>query len=243
MVPSITELLFELGLNTEVVGITKFCIRPPEWHSSKTRIGGTKEVDLDKLLLLRPNLVIANREENVRQEVEIIAQHVPVWLTDVSTTEEALNMISDIGNICHKKLKAATLIAGINQQLAQLKRKHFEPIPVAYLIWRKPYMTVGGDTYINDLLIKAGFVNVYNSECRYPITDQEGLKKSGAKLVLLSSEPYPFKTQHQLELETILPGIPSLLVDGEMFSWYGSRLKHFANYAINLRSSLKCRER
>jgi ABC-type Fe3+-hydroxamate transport system substrate-binding protein len=234
LVPSQTELLFDLGLDTEVVGITKFCVHPDQWFRSKTRIGGTKQIHLDKVYALSPDLIIANKEENLLTDVEALQNFAPVWTSDIQTITQALHMIDDLGAITNRSKAAASLIQKITADLLAINKKKPATIPVAYLIWKDPYMTVGGDTFINHMLEIAGFQNVFRQARRYPEISIDELAGCGAKLVLLSSEPYPFAQKHIDALEASLPNIKCLLVDGEMFSWYGSRMQHFNAYLHRL---------
>lgn len=242
LVPSITELLYDLGLSAEVTGITKFCIHPDEWFRTKTRIGGTKNVHIEKVKALQPTLIIANKEENVKEQVEALQEIAPVHVTDVSNLEDALNMIETIGELVHRQEQAASMVQSINQsflELEQLRAKASYPTTRAcYLIWRQPYMTVGSDTMIHDLMQRCGWVNVFGYQKRYPEMDVEQIKQAGCELLLLSSEPYPFQQKHIDELQQELPDTKILLVDGEMFSWYGSRLQHAPAYFSNLIASL-----
>ncbi|MFN7325504.1 MAG: helical backbone metal receptor [Chitinophagales bacterium] len=224
LVPSQTELLYDLGLDREVVGITKFCIHPQQWYRSKTRVGGTKTVDVERVLSLHPNWVIANKEENVREQVEAISRHCSVYVSDIKTLEDAYNMMVDVGKITGKVDRAMDLVDRI--------RCGFEGYPlvgshaerVLYVIWRKPWMAAGGDTFIHSLISRCGWQNILADQLRYPEFTAEQLKKWNPDRILLSSEPYPFKERHVEEFRRLCPEARIQLVDGEMFSWYGSRL-------------------
>lgn len=228
LVPSITELLFSLGLNEEVVGITKFCVHPKEWFQFKVRIGGTKNLNIEKIKSLQPTLIIANKEENVKEQVEGLAKDFNVLLTDVNNYEEALQMIEQVGNAVGKGFEAKELISEIKNHFLQLKPVYKKT--ATYLIWQNPYMAVGGDTFISDMMRRAGFENVFENRDRYPEISLEEIRKLNPKFVLLSSEPYPFKQKHADELRQQLPDSKIILVDGEMFSWYGSRMLLAAHY-------------
>ncbi len=237
LVPSQTELLHSLGLVAETVGITKFCIHPEEWFRSKPRVGGTKTVDLAKVKALNPTLIIANKEENVKEQVEALAAEFPVWLTDVNDLIGALQMIADVGH-----LTGTTTAAGELQAQIQLAFATLQPaagIKTAYLIWRKPYMAAGGDTFIDGMLQHCGFENLLSHLPRYPAVTTEMLRSLGCELLLLSSEPYPFKEPHINELQAQLPGTQIVLVDGELFSWYGSRLLHSPAYFTQLLKTIQ----
>lgn len=233
LVPSQTELLFDLGLEQEVVGITKFCIHPASWHQAKVRVGGTKQVDLPLVRNLQPDLIIANKEENVREQVQELERTCPVWTSDVSDLQGALNMIRTLGQITRKQNTADDLIETLQQAFADL------PTPTTkrralYLIWREPWMTVGGDTFIHDMLERAGFANCFAGQNRYPVIDDAQIQKAGPEVVLLSSEPYPFREKHLSELSALLPGVAIHLVNGEPFSWYGSRMRLSPDYFRSL---------
>lgn len=238
LVPSQTELLHYLGLENEVVGITKFCVHPTEWFRNKARIGGTKNVNFEAVKALQPDIIIANKEENVKEQIEALEAIAPVWVSDVNNLEEALAMIKAIGKITNTSLKAEKLIEEVVTRFNQLQTPNPKP-KTAYLIWRKPYMTVGGDTYINNMLQYAGFDNVFTNEKRYPAITIEQLVEAQCDLLFLSSEPYPFKQAHISELQEALPNTKILLVDGEMFSWYGSRLLEAADYFKNLQEIIR----
>ncbi|SHG13846.1 substrate-binding protein [Cnuella takakiae] len=233
LVPSQTELLHSIGLDAEVIGITKFCVHPNAWFHSKQRIGGTKDIKMDLIKSLDPDLVIANKEENVREQVTALWQDVPVYVSDVAGLDDALSMVADIGVLTGKEAAAQELSNNIKIGFQSLLPT--APVKVAYLIWRAPYMTIGGDTFIHQMLAHAGFEQVFANRRRYPVVSIDELRNSGCQLVLLSSEPYPFREKHMQELAELLPGIPSLLVDGELFSWFGSRLLHAPAYYARLR--------
>ena len=228
LVPSLTELIHYLGLEDETIAITKFCIHPAHWFKSKIKIGGTKNLNVEKIICLRPDLVIANKEENVKEEIEKLALYLPVWLTEVNNLADAYTMITDIGNVTYRSAEAEKLNEAIKFEFDTLYK--CSNIPVCYLIWNDPLMTIGGDTFIHDMLEKTGLKNVFGSQKRYPEITMTQIKDSDCKLVLLSSEPYPFTDTHVAMFSELLPGIKVKLVDGEMFSWYGNRLLKSANY-------------
>ena len=224
LVPSQTELLYHLGLDDEVVGITKFCVHPQTWFRTKTRIGGTKNIDIEKIKALQPDLVIANKEENVKEQIEALQQFTSVYVSDISTLADAKQMIIQVGELVTKKEEAKQLAETIEQKFALLQNIHQATIPAAYLIWSNPFMAAGGDTFINNMMEYCCFENIFQNKNRYPEINVEHLNENGCKLLLLSSEPFPFKQKHVEALQPLLPNTKILLVDGEMFSWYGSRL-------------------
>ncbi len=236
IVPSQTELLFDLGLDAAIIGITKYCIHPGEKVKQKIKIGGTKELDINLIKSLKPDLIIGNKEENERSPVEELMQHFPVWMSDISDLESALDMVSKVGEITDCATHAQDLITRITQQFNKLTIKpsnHLSIKPsqnrVAYFIWRKPYMVAGKGTFIDDMLKKCGLINVFEAE-RYPEITSVQLQTVNPDFVLLSSEPYPFKEKHIHEFQALLPNATIKVVDGEMFSWYGSRLLQAPDY-------------
>ncbi|MGB4844937.1 MAG: helical backbone metal receptor [Ferruginibacter sp.] len=237
LVPSQTELLHYFNLENETAGITRFCIHPQGWFKAKTRIGGTKTINLNTVKQLQPDLIIANKEENVKEQIEQLAADYPIWLTDVNNLEDALQMIEDIGLLTGKDEQAQTLVSQIKSVFYNIPVFQ-NKINTAYLIWRKPYMTVGGNTFIHDMLMRCGFTNIFSEKKRYPQIDIKELQAANCKLLLLSSEPYPFTQKHIDEMSARLPQTKIILVDGEMFSWYGSRLLLSAAYFTKLIYSL-----
>ena len=235
LVPSITELLYTLQLDEQVTGITKFCVHPNNWFRKKTRVGGTKAIKSSVIHELQPDLIIANKEENVKEQVEELAKHYPVWVTDVNNLADSLEMIGQIGTITGTPDRATSLISEINSAFTQLQTKNNKP-QTGYLIWRNPYMTIGNDTFIHDMLGRCGFKNIFANSTRYPTIDTWQLAQ--CELLLLSSEPYPFQQKHIDELQAELPNTRIILVDGEMFSWYGSRLLHAPAYFTSLLQQL-----
>ncbi|RYY88267.1 MAG: cobalamin-binding protein [Chitinophagaceae bacterium] len=236
LVPSQTELLHALGLDNEVAGITKFCIHPDNWFRSKPRVGGTKTVHIERVLALRPDLVIANKEENVQAQVEELAREVPTWASDISNLAEALEAIRSIGALTHRVAKAEAIAHEIEAGFMGLQPIKQDRPRCGYLIWKEPYMSVGCDTFIHDMLQQLGVVNAFADRSRYPEVTLEDLR--ACELVLLSSEPYPFAQKHIDELQQQLPDARILLVDGELFSWYGSRLLQSPAYFRQLRSEI-----
>jgi len=234
LVPSQSELLWYLGLQKELVGITKFCVHPSEMFQSVKRIGGTKTVKFEEILKLKPDLIIANKEENQQEQIEELCKHYPVYISDIYNVNDALQMIKQVGLITDRKNKSEELVSNIKERYNLFKAKNSEEKTkkrVAYLIWKNPYMAAGSATFITNMLHECGFTNVFgNHKNRYPEIEIEDLKKKNLDFVFLSSEPYPFKEKHIQELQLHLPSTRIILVDGEMFSWYGSRLLYAFDY-------------
>lgn len=232
LVPSQTELLFDLGLDPEVLGITRFCVHPSHWYTGKPRVGGTKSLNTEKIHDLKPDLIIANREENMKDQIEELAQHYSVWVTDVATIDDANKMILDLGILTGKSGQSKRLVDEISDVFDnwQKSRMPAKKPSIAYLIWRDPYMTVGGDTFIHHMLELAGYENVFSKKLRYPECSLNDLQQSGCDIIMLSSEPYHFTEKHIRELSDLLPDKKIILVDGEIFSWYGSRMRVAPSY-------------
>ena len=234
LVPSQTELLHSLGLESEVIGITKFCIYPNEWFRSKQRVGGTKTVNINLIRSLQPDIIFANKEENVKEQIDALREICPVYVSDICTLSDALKMIADVGKLTGKETAAANMSAQIFGDFQQLRPD--TTYNTAYLIWQEPYMVAGGDTFISDMMYYAGFRNIYQQHSRYPETTIKQLQAMNCELLLLSSEPFPFEQKHIDILQPLLPNTKILLADGEMFSWYGSRLMKAAAYFRELKS-------
>jgi len=233
LVPSQTEFLFELGLEDAVVGITKFCVHPQKWFRNKTKVGGTKQVNIEIIRKLEPDLVIANKEENIKSQVEELENECPVWISDVNNLNSAYQMMEQIGCLTNTATIAKEIIAAIKEEFRSLPDIKLQ-LKTCYLIWQKPYMTIGGDSFIHSILQTAGLENVFKDYSRYPEISVLQLQSLQPDLLLLSSEPFPFRQKHIDELQPFFPKTEILLVDGELFSWYGSRLRFTPRYLSNL---------
>jgi ABC-type Fe3+-hydroxamate transport system substrate-binding protein len=206
VVPSQTELLHYLGLENEVIAITKFCIHPYQWFRTKIRIGGTKRLNLEKIKELNPDLILAHKEENNKKEIEELVNHFPVWISDIDGLDSAYWMIKEIGQIVGKEKRAEELLTDIRASFAHYNNRNIFSKPgTAYLIWKDPYMTIGGDTFIHHMLEYAGFKNIFSYKTRYPEIKISDLTTATCQVLLLSSEPYPFQQKHIDELQSLLP--------------------------------------
>ncbi|MFN3403013.1 MAG: ABC transporter substrate-binding protein [Cytophagaceae bacterium] len=227
LVPSITELLFDLTSENRIAAVTDYCVHPASKVLSIPKVGGTKKIDVSYIRNLKPDFVIASKEENIKSQVEEIQTFCPVWVSDVQNLDSAISMIRELGIILEEHENASGIIEKVQFQLDKFTPP--DKIRTLYMIWRKPYMTVGKDTFIHDIMTRVGLVNVMGSN-RYPVVSSEQISLLSPDLILLSSEPYPFKEHHMAELSKLCPHAAVLLVDGEIFSWYGSRLFHSARY-------------
>jgi ABC-type Fe3+-hydroxamate transport system substrate-binding protein len=228
LVPSQTELLYDLGLEERVVGITKFCVHPKKWFEAKKRVGGTKNLNNEIIKSLQPDLIIANKEENVKTQIASVEAYCPVFTTHVFDLQSAIKMIHDVGIITQTHETAEALSATILEKFITLSFGHSSR--ALYLIWRKPYMAAGRDTFISEMMKYAGFVNCMAQKDRYPEVSVQDIIDLNPDIILLSSEPYPFTEIHIDEIRSILPTARIILVNGEYFSWYGSRLLQSPSY-------------
>lgn len=226
LVPSQTELLFDLGLSDEVIGITKFCIHPAAWFRVKQRVGGTKQLNIELIRSLNPDFIIGNKEENTKEDIEALEKEFPVWMSDISTFDDALNMIDVLGDIVNRKDEAELLVEEITEAFAPLENLGQQKT-FLYFIWDEPAFLTGKNTFIDSMLTKIGYINACELE-RYPaLTDCPNVQPD---VVFLSSEPYPFKENHRQKFQEMFPKADIRMIDGEMCSWYGSRMKLAASY-------------
>ena len=241
LVPSLTEYLWALGLTEEVVGITKFCVHPKDWYENKTRVGGTKQLNISKIKQLEPELIIANKEENTKEAIEQLQKEFEVVLTDILDIEGALEALSTIGKAVDKEQQAQQLIAEIKVRFSQQKGL-FKGQTFLYFIWKDPYFLVGKDTYIHSFLSHFGLKNACALE-RYPsLEDWKNHVATADKAptyIFLSSEPYPFESKHIEQVQVLFPASQIILIDGEMCSWYGSRMLEAAAYMQQLAQMIK----
>ena len=240
LVPSITELLCELGLAGELVGRTGFCIHPRATVEAIPKIGGTKDVNIEKIRKLAPTHLVVNIDENEKPTVDTLAQFVPhIVVTHPVKPGDNLALARLMGGIFGAEAAAERWCAAFEQEYAALRA--LPPAPprtVLYCIWQDPWMSVSKDTYIAAMLAEIGWRVPALGEARYPRFDWSPQLVDGLDAVLLSTEPYRFTEAHADALEKQL-GIPVLLVDGEMMSWYGSRALAGLRYLRELRGMLE----
>lgn len=231
IVPSQTELLYHWKLKYRLVGQTIFCIKPEKEFKKAVKVGGTKKLQIDKIKELKPDLIIGNKEENEKSQIEELEKHFPVWMSDINCIDDALDMFVKLGVVLGRMEKAAKLDHNVRKGLSQLKQVNKSAI---YLIWQNPFMAVSNNTFIDDVMKHVGIRNcLEGEESRYPELSIEEIQEINPDLLLLSSEPYPFKEEHKLELQSKLPDTEIKLVDGEIFSWYGSKMLEWESYFKN----------
>lgn len=254
--PSQTELLFDLGLDQQMVGVTRFCLHPAEKVKNKAVVGGTKTLNLARIHELKPDFILANKEENTREQIEELQRQYPVHVTEMQTVADALAMIRDVGKRVGRRPEAERMAEQIEEGFRSLEFQILNPsdadlksalssaakpvvdLSVAYFIWRKPWMVAANQTFIHSMLEMAGFRNAFADRNRYPEITETDLRAARPDLIFLSSEPYPFAEKHRAELRQICPTARVELVDGELFSWYGSRMVKAAEYIRHLRKKL-----
>lgn len=242
LVPSLTELLCDLGLAGNLVGRSGFCIHPHEIVQRIPRMGGTKDADIEKIRAAAPTHLVVNIDENRREQVEALARFVPhVVVTHPLVPEDNLALFRLLGGIFHREAGAAKLADDFRAAHEELRRA-VETLPrerVLYLIWKDPWMTVSRETYISAMLAAAGWDTLPEaSEARYPEVGAVPPGLTFADRILLATEPYRFTERHLAEAE-IRFGAPAQLIDGEMVSWYGSRAIAGLRYLARLRQTAR----
>jgi iron complex transport system substrate-binding protein len=237
LAPGITDTLYSLGLEKETVGRTRYCIHPRNKVEQAMTVGGTKEIHLDKIRALKPNLILAEKEENTKEIVELLEKEFPVYVAEVDSVQTSYKMITDLGTLTNRKLDAEQLLFTIQSGFKALPT--FQGKRVAYVIWRKPYMVAGNNTYISSLLTKLGFENAFSTyEGRYPAVTEEDFQNAKLDYLFLATEPFPFKDKHITEMSAFLPDVTPVILDGEMF-WYGPRMVEAAHYFKEIFATLE----
>ncbi|MFC1563287.1 ABC transporter substrate-binding protein [candidate division KSB1 bacterium] len=241
---SITETLFEIGAGERVIGRTNYCIKPAPVIEEVQKIGGPKNPDIDLILSLKPDLLIANVEENEKKDIDILERSgVPVFVTYPKTITDSIELIKTLGMITDTEAEAGELYnkaINIAEEIKQKTESSANPPSIVYLIWRKPFMTINSDTYINNLIEFCGVLNVFaDRNERYPEISLEDIMQSRPEIIFFPSEPYPYKKIHTEEFMHLsdIPAVRNnrlLLVDGEMFSWYGYRMIHGLKYIYSI---------
>lgn len=238
LVPSQSEYLWDLGLDDRLVGITKFCVHPDVMFKKVKRLGGTKDLNIPAIRALKPDLIIGNKEENDKTQIETLANEFPVWMSDINTLSDAFAMMRTLARLLDKKEEGKELIKESKRALQACKNSFLKK-RVAYFIWRNPYLFAGKNTFIHEMLVHCGLSNTLADRSRYPELSLSALARLNPDYCFLSSEPYPFQQKHVVEIQRVLPHTKVILVDGEIFSWYGSRLRHVGDYINELTTKLQ----
>lgn len=232
LVPSQTELLVDLGLTDHIVGLTKFCVHPNDLRTKKTIVGGTKTIKLEKVLALNPDIILCNKEENTFKLVKDLETIAPVHVSDIYTLDDSFELIRMYGEIFDVNRTADKLVKDIQRSRNRFKAivKETKPCKVAYFIWKNPFMVAAKNTFIDVMLNEAGYENVFANTTRYPEIELDNTALQTADMIFLSSEPFPFKDEHLNYFKNLFRDKKVFIVDGEMFSWYGSRLRFAYDY-------------
>ncbi|TCI85558.1 ABC transporter substrate-binding protein [Tenacibaculum sp. M341] len=233
LVPSLTELLFDLGLEEQIVGLTKFCIHPYHLKQTKTIVGGTKKIKLDVIKDLKPDIILCNKEENTEEIVNSCNEISIVHVSNIFTLDDVFELIEQYGLIFSCRTEASKIYQKLKFKINDFKNfvNSYDSKTVAYFIWRNPWMAAGNNTFINHLLELNKFDNIYKNKERYPEIQLKKIRLEGdPEIVFLSSEPYPFKEEHAFEVGRCTHHAKTVFVDGELFSWYGSRLLKSFDY-------------
>lgn len=241
LVPSLTELLVDLGLEENIVGITKFCVHPKHIRKKATVVGGTKNVHFDKIERLQPEIILCNKEENTKEIMVACNKIAPVHISDIYTIDDTLDIILSYGKIFDVEDASKKIVKAIVEKRTSFlkKIKDTKKLNIAYFIWKKPWMVAANQTFINHLLELNNFKNIFDEKIRYPeITLAELQNVENLDCIFLSSEPYPFKERDVKDLQQKSIHQQIKIVDGEYFSWYGSRLLKAFDYFLELRKEL-----
>ena len=233
LIPSVTEILFSLEAGDRVAGVTKFCSEPADGVKTKAKVGGPKNPRRDIILGLATDLVVASVEENHRADVEALrAAGVPVFVTFPRTVREGIQLIRDLGVLAGNPERAEFIATSCEEAVAAVERVNGGQARVRVFcpIWRRPYMTINADTYVDSVLRTCGGENIFRDRPeRYPTVSLTEVAALRPDIVLLPDEPFPFGRNH-LEDFRGLPDVPAIctghlrFVDGKILSWYGPRI-------------------
>lgn len=232
LVPSQTEFLYAINAGQQVVGVTKFCVLPEDAKSSARVVGGTKNIHSDIIEELDPDLILANKEENDKDQILALAEKYPVWTSDVADLQAATDMMQQVGKLTGHYQRALEISIEVNRLFINMQT--VIPRRVLYFIWRDPYMVAGKGTFIHHILTRSGMVNAARAKTRYPTLNTAEIRRMKPDLILLSSEPFPFKEKHLDEFRQLVPEAEIRIVDGQKFSWYGSHLLQVPEYLEKL---------
>ncbi len=243
LVPSITETLFTFGVGDNVVGITGFCTEPARQVASKAKVGGTKTLDIKSVLELKPDLVIANAEENRQEDIrQLLAAGQRVFVTFPRTVAAAIQMLRQLAQMTGSIEVADPILEDAEQALADARAANTgrTRLRVFCPIWRRPWMTVGPNTYMHDFIAACGGLNIFAERHeRYPLSDLDEVARRAPEVVLFPDEPYPFTTKHISELAEYqyVPAVREQrihLLEGKHLCWYGPRIAGSLRYVQSL---------
>jgi ABC-type Fe3+-hydroxamate transport system substrate-binding protein len=229
LVPSVTETVIALGAADRLAGVTNYCVYPADIVKDIPKVGGTKGFSFESIDAARPDLILANKEENRKHQIEKLRERYPVFVTYPRTVEQAIKMILDLGVLTGTEERASELAASCDHFLESMEPAIAgPPLRTACMIWRDPWMAVGPDSYVSALLDRVGFVNVFTeADGRYPETTLDAVIERRPEVIILPSEPYEFGKADQEELDRFLEGrgvaATTLRMDGSLLTWFGSR--------------------
>jgi ABC-type Fe3+-hydroxamate transport system substrate-binding protein len=229
LVPSLTEALFSFGVGEKVVGRTRYCLWPPRAVGKVPTVGGTKKVDVRRALELEPDLIVAVKEENARENVEELEEAgVPIFIGAPEDVAGAIRLLRELAERVEAPRTEAVLDP-IERVYGRLKNGVVRGAPLVFVpIWKKPYMSVGSDTYVHDVLEMCGGENICSDATRYPIITLKGVEAAQPEVILLPDEPYPFSAEDLEDFYAL--DVPAIhadrihLVDGKLLTWYGPRM-------------------
>ncbi len=227
LVPSLTELLDDMGMERQLVGITRYCVHPPHYKVTKTIVGGTKKVKFDQIKALKPDFILCSKEENTSEMVAELEKIAPVYVSDVNSLQDALDLIKELGLLFDRRTQAAHIIDKINFRLHEFQQtiKDTRIKKVAYFIWANPWMVAASNTFIDDMLRICRFENAYAKYDRYPEIKIKRMRIiADPEILFFSSEPHDFTDDEVYEVLRSNKKVLTIYVDGQYFSWYGSRL-------------------
>lgn len=237
IVPSQTEFLVDIGLGERLIAVTKFCIHPEGLIREVGHVGGTKNLNLDKIRELNPDLIIGNKEENTKEQIEELRKDFPVWMSDIYSVDDALSMMIDLGKILNLEKESKSIVDSIQEKRSDYYKEAFQNKSCLYFIWTNPDMVVGSQNFIHDMIEESGMKNMgIELGERYPMLSEDIILSPD--YIFLSTEPYPFKEEHIKEFQEKFPDSKVELVDGEMYSWYGSRMVKSYDYFEKLASEI-----
>lgn len=227
LVPSISELIYDLNVEDKLVGVTKFCVHPKYFQIEKTVIGGVQDFDIEKIKELNPDVVFASKDENFEDEIAELEKFVPVYVTDVKNINEAKQMISNFGDLLNRRNEATKILMKIDLQLSDLSKITDDLLyrSGAYLVWNEPWVAAGKETFVDSMLKLIKVDNVFsNLNERYPMVTGANIHLGNPDIVMLPTEPFKFEDQQAMEISAHTHDAATFFVDGEVFAWYGSRL-------------------
>lgn len=242
LVPSLTETLYDLNLEENILGITKSCTHPVHFKHTKTIIGDVKDVEIEKIKDLQPHIVFCNKGENSLETIKKLQEFTQVYVTVVKTIDDSIRLVEKLGLILNRRVDAKLINHKINLKLEDFTQfiKEYDVKKAGYFIGYNPWVAAGDNTFINALLALNKFENIYtNKEDMYPIIEAKKIRLEGdPDFVFFPSHPFAFNDKHIFEMGRFTHHASAVYVDGQMFSWFGSRLIKSFDYFKSLRERI-----